>query len=78
MVIFGIWIAALPYLGFPYFWKNTLLSLSGLILAYSGYLLYRENKQALEGNEDKKFENFSENKNFKENTAEPEMSENAN
>jgi len=57
--ILGIWIAILPYLGFPYPIKNTLISLSGALLMYLGYMMYKDFK----AKEDKKrtFDNFSEN-----------------
>lgn len=61
----GIWVAVLPYLGFPYSLKNILFSLTGLSFLYISYLLYKEQKK--EGKiKDKTFENFSENNNFKE------------
>ena len=58
----GVWVAVLPYLGFPYAWKNVLFTLSGLTIVYFGYLLYKE-FQSVEGEkiENKTFENFSEN-----------------
>jgi len=59
LLIFGIWIAILPYLGFPYSWKNIIFSLTGLALAYFAYLSYREAKKLEVGK--KTFENFSEN-----------------
>ncbi|MEK7105895.1 MAG: hypothetical protein AAB895_00880 [Patescibacteria group bacterium] len=43
-LILGIWVAILPYLGFPYSWKNILFTISGLILVYYSYLIYKENK----------------------------------
>jgi hypothetical protein len=66
----GVWIAVLPYLGFPYSLKNTLFSITGLGLIYIGYVLY-QNYKAGESKE-KKFDNFSENSNFIENEAKPE------
>lgn len=57
-LIFGIWIAILPYLGFPISWKKTLFTLTGLFLIYLGYLAYREYKK---NSAQKTFENFSEN-----------------
>lgn len=64
-LIISIWVMVLPYLGFPYFWKNLLFTVTGLVLAYSSYLLYKEAKvEKIEGN--KVFDNFSENKNFNE------------
>jgi hypothetical protein len=38
LLILGIWIAILPYLGFPYSWKKILLTLSGLGVAYISYV----------------------------------------
>lgn len=40
----GIWVAILPYLGFPYSWKNILFTLSGLSLIYLSYIMRKENK----------------------------------
>ena len=67
ILILGIWVAILPYLGFPYIIKNVLLSLSGLAILYLGYLLRRELKEAnIQGAEDDVFDNFSENGEFVE------------
>jgi len=60
-LILGIWITVLPYLGFPYSWKDILVTLSGLGLVFLSYLLYRESKMQ-EIKEEKTFDNFSENK----------------
>ncbi|MFZ3015745.1 MAG: hypothetical protein WA101_01940 [Minisyncoccia bacterium] len=57
-LILGIWIAILPYLGFPYSWKNILFTLSGLVLIYLSYIIYRESKTE---ETSKISENFSEN-----------------
>ena len=64
LLFLGIWVAVLPYLGFPAMWKNILFSLSGLALVYFSYILYTEHNQ--KGFVTKVFENFSENHNFKE------------
>ena len=40
----GIWVAILPYLGFPYSLKNILFSITGLGIIYFCYLLYRDLK----------------------------------
>ncbi len=53
----GLWVAVVPYLGFPYFWRNLLLSLSGLFLTTIAYLMYRESKKQ----ERTIFDNFKEN-----------------
>ncbi|MFH1201008.1 MAG: hypothetical protein V1484_01615 [bacterium] len=59
-LILGIWITVLPYLGFPYSWKDVLITLSGLGLIGVSYMLYRESKiKKIE--EEKTFDNFSEN-----------------
>jgi hypothetical protein len=63
-LILGIWITLLPYLGFPYSWKDILTTLSGLGLIGMSYLLYRELKTK-EIKKEKTFDNFSENE-FKE------------
>lgn len=59
----GIWVALLPYLGFPYFFKSILFVFTGLGMIYFSFLLYKENK-----NDGKKiFENFSENLSYSDN-----------
>ena len=60
LLALGIWTAILPYLGFPYSWKDILFTITGLWLCYFSYLFYREHKVA-EGRKEKVFENFSEN-----------------
>ncbi len=65
LLFFGIWIAVLPHLGFPYSWKNILGTVSGLSLVFISYIFLQESKTR-EVKEEKKFDNFSENKFFKE------------
>ena len=60
LLILGIWVAMLPYLGFPYFWKAILFTITGLGLIYFSYILYKESK-IIETKEET-FDNFSENK----------------
>jgi len=55
--IIGIWVAILPYLGFPYSWKMILTTLSGLAIIYISYTLYRISKA-----KEKSPDNFTENK----------------
>jgi len=57
--VLGVWVAILPYLGFPYSLKNILFSITGLGIIYLGYLLYNDFKKVEA--EEKTFENFSEN-----------------
>ncbi|OGJ03770.1 hypothetical protein A3G06_02560 [Candidatus Nomurabacteria bacterium RIFCSPLOWO2_12_FULL_46_14] len=66
LFVLGIWIAILPYLGFPSSWKNILITLSGLGLAFLSYLIRREERIV---KKEKTFDNFSENGNFKEETS---------
>ena len=59
--------AILPYLGFPYSWKDVLTTLAGLGLIVASYLLYKDSKMIKE-NKKETFENFSENKFVQEET----------
>lgn len=56
--ILGVWVAILPFLGFPYSWKDVLGTLTGLGLIFLSYLLYRDYK------DEERVEIFD---NFKEN-----------
>ena len=56
----GIWLAVLPYLGFPYSWKGVLTTLTGLAIVYYSYMIYREFR-IKEIKKGKTFDNFSEN-----------------
>lgn len=42
LFILGIWVALLPFLGFPRTWKNLLFVITGLGLIYLSYLLRKE------------------------------------
>ncbi|OGI57273.1 hypothetical protein A3B85_02770 [Candidatus Nomurabacteria bacterium RIFCSPHIGHO2_02_FULL_37_13] len=68
LMILGIWVAVLPYLGFPTSWKTVFFTLSGFGLMYFSYMMYKESKMK-ETEEIKTFDNFSENHNFSENKA---------
>lgn len=61
LLILGVWVAVLPYLGFPYSWKAILTTLSGFGFIFASYILYKESRTK-EFKEKKTFENFSENK----------------
>jgi hypothetical protein len=63
--ILGIWVAVLPFLGFPYSLKNTLFSITGLGIIYLSYLLFNTLKAG--ETKEKTFDNFSENSDFSEN-----------
>jgi hypothetical protein len=60
LLIIGILMVILPYLGFPYSWKDVLSSVFGLGIIYFSYMLYKESKT--KGVKEKTFDNFSENK----------------
>lgn len=60
----SIWITILPYLGFPYSWKDILTTFSGIGLFYVSFMLYKESKIG-EIKKEKTFDNFKEN-DFKE------------
>lgn len=66
ILLLGLLMSIMPYLGFPYSIKNILITLLGLGVVYiSSVLLYSENKK--NGKEKEQFENFSENHDFVEN-----------
>ena len=67
LLILGIWLAILPYLGFPYSWKDVLGSLTGLGLIYFSYVLYKEFKDKENKGGERELDNFRENKDFREN-----------
>ena len=61
ILLLGIWIAILPYLGFPSLWKNILFALTGLVLIYQSFVLYQNQKR---GGAGQSFDNFRENLEF--------------
>ena len=67
LLFLGVWVAILPYLGFPYSWKDVLTTFSGLGFIGFSYLLYLEHKET----NTETFENFSENQGFDEETNKP-------
>ena len=67
LLFFGIWVAILPYLGFPYSWKNFLFTVSGIALVFFACILYKEHKTTK--NVKETFDNFSENSDFNTNTS---------
>lgn len=72
LLILGIWVALLPYLGFPYTIKNILFSLTGLALIYVSLVIYKEARRAA-GPKVAVFENFSENREFLEEDKESQL-----
>ena len=72
LLVLGIWVAILPYLGFPYSWKDILTTLSGLGLIWVSFLLYKESK-IKEIKKEKIFDNFRENSDFIKNESQNEI-----
>ncbi len=60
LLIVGVWLAVLPYLGFPYSWKDVLTTLSGLVLIYVSFALYKDYK-IKKSHREETFDNFREN-----------------
>ncbi len=50
LLISGVWVAILPYLGFPLFLKNILFSLTGIGFILISFVLYKNAKKG-EGEE---------------------------
>jgi hypothetical protein len=42
LIVLGIWVAVVPYLGIPGMWRTALLVLSGIGIAIIGFLLRGE------------------------------------
>lgn len=57
LFIIGIWIAVLPFLGFPVNWRKILFLITGLSIMYIAYLFYLEVKIRLskDANQSKTF-----------------------
>ena len=60
LLILGIWVMILPFLGFPFSWKDDLTALSGLGIIFVSYMFYKEFKRG-EIKKTKVFDNFFEN-----------------
>lgn len=72
-LIIGIWVAILPYLGFPYSWKQTLFTLTGLGIMYFAYLIYKKEKIDIENVKSANFETSSEDEDFTQNNSKPRI-----
>jgi hypothetical protein len=47
LFIIGLWIAILPFLGFPSSWRKILFLITGISIMYLAYLFYIEIKARL-------------------------------
>lgn len=68
LLILGIWVSVLSYLGFRTSWKDIMFTITGFILILMSYSVYREYKIKKITLKKQNFDSFSENKNFSENT----------
>jgi hypothetical protein len=59
LLIIGIWVAILPYLGFPYGLKSILFSITGLFIVYISFVVYKETRFK-KTHPARKYDNFSE------------------
>jgi len=48
LFIIGLWVAILPFLGFPINWRNILFVITGIAIMYLAYLFYLEVKVRLD------------------------------
>ena len=60
VLIFGIFVALLPYMGFYESWRKILFMISGLSIVYLAYLFYVEAKARLD-KDDNKIKSFIDN-----------------
>jgi hypothetical protein len=44
LLIIGLWVSILSFLGFPIFWRKILFLITGLAIMYLAYLFYLEVK----------------------------------
>lgn len=47
LLILGVWVSLLSFLGFPIFWRKILFLITGLAIMYLAYLFYLEVKSRL-------------------------------
>jgi len=53
LLIIGVWVAILPYLGFYESWRKILFVITGIGLVYLAYLFYTESKARLSKDENR-------------------------
>jgi hypothetical protein len=53
LFIIGIWVAVLPYFGFPEAWRKVLFIITGIGLIYLSYLFYIEFKNRMNKEENR-------------------------
>ncbi len=60
----GLWVAILPFLGFPKNIKNILFVLTGLFIIYIGLVVYKKIKLSKDSTKKNSAESFMENRDF--------------
>jgi hypothetical protein len=55
LLVLGVWVAVLPFLGFPDSWRTVFFVLSGFALIYLSYIFYQESRVRKESNDSKTF-----------------------
>jgi Ca2+/Na+ antiporter len=68
-------VAILPYLGFPYSWKDNIGTVLGLLITIFSYFIFRESKKKETPETKKNFDNFLENYDFEEKPEEENIEE---
>lgn len=51
LLIIGIWIAILPFLGFPDTWRKIFFIITGFMVIYLAYLYYQQSKDLISKSE---------------------------
>ncbi|MEI6660138.1 MAG: hypothetical protein WCK91_01805 [bacterium] len=54
LLIIGIWVAILPFLGFPSSWRSFMFIITGLALVYLSYMFYQEYRARMPKDADNK------------------------
>ncbi|MCE9517644.1 hypothetical protein K8Q96_01420 [Candidatus Nomurabacteria bacterium] len=47
LFILGLWVAVLPFLGFPNMWRKIFFVITGLALVFLAYLFYSQTKKRI-------------------------------
>jgi len=71
LMVFGVWLAILPFLGFPLDWEKILACLSGLLVVF---LAYRFNQESAAKKEDTDAVSYSEHRSAPTPAATPKIS----
>ncbi len=53
LLLLGIWVMILPFLGFPQSWRTVFFVITGCALVYLAYLFYKSTRSRVEKSEDR-------------------------